>query len=214
MAIEQFIVQPSSPNVMYILAVSLIVVGAILLVLNVLLWGRFKGRPTFGGKMIGYGVGVNSKYGLAILGVCLIGGGGVVCGAISVSSSPSIVTVGDGYINVESNAFTHVGAIFNIKSSKNVTSEEITTAFISQVGSDNSKGDFKLHKTYGYNFGDANIGLFALGNGATAYVVTTNSTSLIIELKNGEYIIVGSSDTQTIADSFSQNVHPILTPQQ
>lgn len=208
MTIEHFTVQSLTPSAMYISVVGLIVIGAILLVSNVLLWDRFKDRPTFGGKMIVYGIGVNSKYGLALLGISLIACGGFAFGLISVSSSPSIVTIGDGYMNVECNSFNIVGAIFDIKNNKTVSSEEIVTAFVGQVG----LGDFKLHKQYGSNYGDTNIGMFTLGNGATAYVVTTNSTSLIIELKSGEYLIVGTSDTQTLANSFSQKIYPLLSP--
>jgi hypothetical protein len=126
-------------------------------------------------------------------------------------SSSSVVTIGSGYINVESVQFTHtnvIGDLFSISSNKNVTSDEIATVFVGQVGS----GDFKLHKNYGTNFGDTNVGLYTLGNGASAHVATTNSTCLVIELKTGEYLIVGNQDTQTIANSFSQNVHQ-LTPQ-
>jgi hypothetical protein len=51
--------------------------------------------------------------------------------------------------------------------------------------------------------------MYTLGNGATAYVASTNTTSLVVELKNGEYLIVGTSDTQALANSFAQNVHPL-----
>jgi hypothetical protein len=121
------------------------------------------------------------------------------------------VTIGSGYINVESKDFVSTNVIeefFSLSGNKNVTSDEIATAFVGQVGS----GDFKLHKNYGANFGDTNVGVYTLGNGASAYVATTSSTCLVIELKTGEYLIVGNQDTQTIANSFSQNVHQ-LTPQ-
>jgi len=139
--------------------------------------------------------------------VLLIAGGLVVCALTSVTS-PSVVTVGDGYINVESTSFNLVGGLLGISSSKYVASEEIAAAFVGQVG----QGDFTLHRQLGLDSGDTNVGIFALGNGATAYLATTNATCLIIELKNGEYLIIGTSDTQALANSFSQNVHPLKTP--
>jgi hypothetical protein len=137
---------------------------------------------------------------LAIFGILLIIIGGILFGTSVAISSPSIVTIGNGYINVETG---FAGGV--VSSNKNVTSEEIATAFVSQVGSDN----FTLRKQGGTNFGDTNIGRYILENGASAYIVTTNSTSLIIELKDGTYLIVGNQDTQAIANSFSQNVHPL-----
>ncbi|MCL2287903.1 MAG: hypothetical protein FWC33_01800 [Candidatus Bathyarchaeota archaeon] len=53
------------------------------------------------------------------------------------------------------------------------------------------------------------MGLFTLGNGATAYVATTNSTCLIIQVTYGDYLIVGGQDTQALANSFSQNIYPV-----
>ncbi|MCL2476962.1 hypothetical protein [Candidatus Bathycorpusculum sp.] len=47
------------------------------------------------------------------------------------------MTVGEGYINVESHSFDYIGSIFRIQSNKNVTSEEIARSFIGQVGSGN-----------------------------------------------------------------------------
>ncbi|MCL2288339.1 MAG: hypothetical protein FWC33_04080 [Candidatus Bathyarchaeota archaeon] len=154
----------------------------------------------FGGKIVGYGIGIDSKYGLAILGITLIVVGGLCYGLVfAVSSSPAVVTVGEGYINVKT-GFAGVG------NNKNATSEEIVTAFVGQLGS----GNFSLHRQSGTSFGDTNIGRYMLGNGATAYIASTNSTNLIIELKDGTYIIVGNQDTQTIVNNFSQNVHSLV----
>jgi hypothetical protein len=208
--IEQIEVQVLAPNAVKVMPAALIVIGVILLVAYLSLYNRFKDLPVFGGKIVGVGIGVNSKYGLAILGISLILLGGFVYGTIS-APSLSVVTIGDGYINVKSNSFAPTLGMFGASDNKNVTSEEIATAFVGQVGS----GDFKLHKQYGTNFGDTNIGVYTLGNGAKAYMATTNSTNLIIELKNDEYLIIGTPDTQTLANSFAQNVHPLLlTPQQ
>jgi hypothetical protein len=206
--IEQFNVQTSMPDGLYIIVGAFLVIGAILLATYALLYCQLKHRPVFGGKIVGVGIGLNSKYGLAMLGITLIVMGGFVYGVgVADVVTPSIVTIGDGYINVESTNFVShpLGLPFS-KGSKNVTSEEIATAFVGQVGS----GDFTLHKNSGTNFGDTNSGRYTLGNGAIAYVATTNSTCLIIEIKTGEYLIVGNQATQTLATSFSQNVHDLL----
>jgi len=48
-----------------------------------------------------------------------------------------------------------------------------------------------------------------LGNGKTAYVVSNNSTDLIIQLDGGKYVILGTSDTNALVASFSQSVYPL-----
>jgi hypothetical protein len=198
MAIEQFNVQSPPPAIVHNLIIGLIMIGIILVVVNLVLRNRLQSVRSYG--IVGMTTGASTKYVLVIFGITLIVLGGFLYGVSGLTSSPAVVTVGDGYISVET-------GMAGVNNNKNVTSEEIVTAFVGQVGS----GDFKLHKTSGTNFGDTNIGRYTLGNGATAYVASTNSTNLIIELKNGEYIIVGNQDTQAIANSFSQNVHS-LTP--
>jgi hypothetical protein len=187
---------------------GIVLAGVILLALWLILNSRFKDRSTFGRRLVGWGVGINSKYGLALLGITLMVGGSLFYSAVYTNTATSVVTIGSGYINVESK-FTFIGALLSINSNKIVASDEIAVAFVGQIGS----GDFKLSKQYGTNFDEVNVGVFTLGNDARAYVATTNSTSLMIELKNGEYLIVGNQNTQTLANSFSQNVHQ-LTPQQ
>ncbi|MCL2134005.1 MAG: hypothetical protein FWH37_00370 [Candidatus Bathyarchaeota archaeon] len=177
MSIEQFNVQSPPPALLNDFIIGLIVIGAVLLVLNVLMYNRLKNSPLHVGIGIGVGIG-GTKYALAIWGIALIILGGFLYGISVAASSPSVVTIGEGYIKVESG---FVGGGIN----KNVASEEIATAFVGQVGS----GDFTLRKNLGTDFGDTNIGRYTLGNGASAYVVTTNVTCLIIELKYGEYII-------------------------
>jgi hypothetical protein len=57
-----------------------------------------------------------------------------------------------------------------------------------------------------------NVGIFrtfTLGNGKTAYVISNNSTDLIIELNSGKYVILGTSDTNALATSFSQSVYQL-----
>jgi ethanolamine utilization microcompartment shell protein EutS len=212
MIIDQFVVQPSiSVSVvgLQIVGVVLIVFGVVLVIVSV---SNRLIKLSYAADRINALFSVfkdtGNKYAWVLVGVLLlITGGIVVCAAQSTFSS-SVVTIGDGYLNIESKAFTFEG-LFGIRGNKNVTSEEITIAFVGQVGS----GDFALHRHLGFDSGDTNIGIFTLGNGATAYIASTNSINLIIELKNGEYLIVGTPDTQALADSFAQNVHS-LTPKQ
>jgi hypothetical protein len=69
-----------------------------------------------------------------------------------------------------------------------------------------------LNRQVGTDYGNINIGIFTLGNNATAYVLSTNSTDLIIQLNNGQYMILGTSNTNALATSFSQNVYPLKSP--
>ncbi len=87
----------------------------------------------------------------------------------------------------------------------NITSSQITSAYLGLIGS----GNLTLSKQQGTNYDHFNVGIFTLGDGKTAYVVSNNSTDLIIQLNCGEYVILGTSDTNALATSFSQNVYSL-----
>ncbi|MCL2135785.1 MAG: hypothetical protein FWH37_09645 [Candidatus Bathyarchaeota archaeon] len=196
MAIEQFIVQSATLTGLRIVVIALIVSGVVLLATNLLRYNQLANRLKHNRRVGGFSLGLKSKYSLAVWGILLI-----VIGCflhMTSTATSSVVTVSPGYININPLAFS---------GNRTVTSEEIATAFVGQLGS----GNFTLHKQYGVDVGETNMGVFTLGNGAKAYVASTNSTSLIIELTSGEYIIVGNQDTQTIANSFSQNVHKLVS---
>ena len=151
---------------------------------------------------IGYSL-LNSKYGRIIGGIVLIALALIT--AFVVYYTPTEITVGTGYINVQFPIFSALPPIGD----KNITSNQIASAFVGQIGS----GDFSLNKVSGFNCGNINVGVFTLGNGATAYVVSTNSTAdLIIQLNNGQYVILGTSNTNALATSFSQNVYQLKSP--
>jgi hypothetical protein len=116
------------------------------------------------------------------------------------------LSCGPGYIDVHSSSFSLIPFV---NEDKHITSSEIAAAFIGQIGS----GNLTLNKQHGTSYGDINVGVFTLGNGATAYVASTNSTVLVIQLKNGEYLIVGTLNTDAFASIFSQNVYPLKSPQ-
>ena len=115
------------------------------------------------------------------------------------------LSCGPGFMDVTAPSFSTTPFV---EGYKHVTQSEITTAFVGQIGS----GNFTLNKQHGTSNGDTNVGIFTLGNGATAYVASTNSTALIIQLKNGGYLIVGTTNTNAFATIFSQNVHPLKSP--
>ena len=112
------------------------------------------------------------------------------------------LSCGSGYIDVDSSSFSLIPFV---DGDKHVTSSEISTAFVGEIGA----GNFTLDKQHGTSYGDTNVGVFTLGNGATAYVASTNSTDLIIQLKNGEYLTVGTQNKDAFASIFSQNVYSL-----
>ena len=180
MSVEQFTVQASS-SVGAIALVALVVIGAALLLLA-FITGRH--AKTVRGTFIG----------LMIIGLVVIGFGVLL---FFVSDASSTITVGPGYVSIQSPSFNGAG---NMK----ITASEMVSAYVGQIGS----GNLTLTKQHGTNYDNFNVGIFTLGNGSTAYVVSNNSTDLIIQLKSGEYAILGTSNTNALATSFSQLVYP------
>jgi len=197
MSIEQFTVQAPYSALLTIALIGIIAAGSALIVIG--LSGKLL-------KVKSIGYTLNNKYVFSICGVVLIA---LALSGFFIYYAPSTVTVGSGYVNVQFSGFSpnSPGVPF-ISGSKNFTSSEISDAFVGQIGS----GNFTLNKQYGTNDGNTNIGSFTLGNGATAYVASTNPTDLIIQLNNGQYVILGTSNTDALATSFSQNVYPLKSP--
>lgn len=153
-----------------------------------------------GGALVLYltlrkGIGWRKKmrgyfYGSLIVGLLMTGLG---VGLAYLSSEPSTITVSPGALSVQSPWGFGTGNL-------NVASGDVSRAYVSQIGS----GNLTLSKQYGTSDGDLNIGVFTLGSGATAYVVSDNSTDLIIHLKTGDYLVLGTSDTAALASAFTQ----------
>jgi hypothetical protein len=180
-SVENFTVQPPSGLGLIPLTI-LVVTGASLIILALITGRRAKTvRATFAL--------------LIIIGLSVIGLG---IWLYFSTTTPSTITVGSGYISVTSPSFGGTGNL-------NFTASDITSAFVGQIDS----GNFTLSKQHGTNYDCFNVGVFTLGNGATAYVVSGNSTDLIIHLAKGDYLILGSSDTNALATSFSQSVYPL-----
>jgi hypothetical protein len=86
------------------------------------------------------------------------------------------------------------------------TSNQITQAYVTQIGTGNITLTYRQHGT---SYGNFKLGVFTLDNGHTAYVATNNQTVVAAELKNGDYLVLGTPNTQAFAASFSQLVYPI-----
>ena len=189
MSVEQFTVQPTF---VIVLAIALAAVGIIILA------GGLFSRPLEAPKLFPYGrVGVGRgtrRAAFIIAGIILIGTG---VGLYALGGIPSTITVGSGYVYIQSPPL----GTGNI----NVTASEIASAYVAQIGS----GNLTLStRQWGVSIGNLNLGVFTLGNGKTANVVSNNPTDLIIQLNNGQYLILGTSNTTALASSFSQNVYP------
>jgi hypothetical protein len=194
MPIEQFTVQAPYSVFITILVIIPIAFGAVLILSSL--------SSRIAKVLSSMSLSGGNKYVYLTCGIVLI----VLAGGLSYYwYAPSTVTVGSGYINIQ---FASLSPIPFIGGEKNVTSSEISTAYVGQIGS----GAFTLNKQYGNDLGNTNIGVFTLGNKATAYVASTNSTDLIIQLNNGQYVILGNSNTDALAASFSQNVYLLKSP--
>ena len=181
MSAEQFTVQPPS-SLGLIPLVILVVTGIILIVLALATGRRAKTiRATFAL--------------LIIIGIAVIGLGIWLFFSTTI---PSTITLSSGYISITSPSFGGTGNL-------NFTSNEITSAYIGQI----SSGNLTLSRQHGTTSGDFKVGVFTLGNTETAYVVSNNSTDLIIHLNTGNYLILGTSDTDALASSFSKSVYSL-----
>jgi len=185
-SVQQFVVQQTS-IVLTVIPVILIVLGAVLLsagfskkLAHLLATYSLKARPT------------ENRYVYLITGAIVIAIGAVI---FMGNALPSTITVGDQYISYQS-SFLGAGSM-------TIPSDQIANAYVAPLG----QGELTMSRTFGTASGDVCIGLFTLGNGHTAHVLTNNKTSLIIELTNGEYVILGVSDMDALTASFSQNVY-------
>ncbi len=193
MSVEQFLVQPPNNVGVNVLLVLITACGIFLILVGAV------GKLRTALRRIPIGVHSSKKYVYIVAGVVTIA---AICAIFYAGYQPSTITVGSGYVDVK---FTALSPIPFVGGEKNITSNEITSAYVGQIGS----GNFTLQKLYGENYGDTNIGVYTLGNGATAYIASINSTDLIIQLKSGEYVIVGTSNTDALARSFSENVYEL-----
>lgn len=179
--VVEFTVAPSST--LGILPMSILVAtGAFIIILAVVTGRRAKAvRGTF--------------YTLLAIGIITIGIG---IGLPFLTGSSSTITVGSGYMAINSPSFGGSGSL-------NVTSGMVQSAYVGHIGS----GNLSISKIHGTNYGDTNIGVYSMSTGDTAYVVSNNLTSLVLHLTDGKYVIVGTSDTNALVTAFSKSVYPV-----
>jgi len=177
--VAEFTLQP--PSIVNTLPLVILVVsGAALIVLALATGRRAKSiRRTF--------------IALLTLGIVVIGVG---IGLSYFSGEPSTITIGNGYLYIDSPSFGGTGNM-------NITSNQIRNAYVGEVGI----GNLTISKQHGTNTGNFNVGVFTLESGATAYVVSDNSTSLVLQLNSGKYVILGTNDTTALVAAFSRSVH-------
>jgi len=207
MIIDQFVVQPPV-NIGAIIAVVALIAAGFGLILASSSKRLMNVLPiSWHAKKLGH----RFIYNFTIVGIVLILFGGAIFYSSynSYKPLPATIKIYEGYISANSGYF-----IANHPSNQDLSiikatfSPYVVTAFVGEIGS----GNLKLHKQTGLAYGDTYVGRFTLENGATAYVTTTNTTCLVIQIEDGDYLIVGTQDTQTLANSFSQNIHSLTKP--
>ena len=167
--------------------ISLIPIAIGLIVILLAIFTKGKNENTKGIKNTFYiTIGVGAS--VIVIGIVLF----------MVLTVPYTVKIGAGYISV-SGPSIGVG-------STNITSSEIGSAYIGNIVS----GNITLSvRTDGTSIGNLNAGRFLLSNSAKAYVVSSNSTDVIIRLKSGSYLILGNNDTAVLASVISKSVYNV-----
>ena len=172
----------SSGNIFLVLLVMPII-GLLLIFLA--FFTKKKNENTKGIKQVFYAL-ILIGVGIAIIGASLM----------FEMSKPTVTVIGSGYISIETNSILSAGNI-------NVSSSQIQSAFIGNVN--NGNVTLAVRKD-GTSLGNINTGLFSLSNNAMAYVATENNTAVFLKLKNGEYVVIGSNNTDYLAGIISKNV--------
>jgi hypothetical protein len=166
MLVEQFLIQPPSDLLVNSAMIVVVALGVVLIAIGV------SSKLSDAIRHVSIGFHSSNKYVAIVSGILILVVG---IGLFFNVYAPSTVTVGSGYVDVK---FSMLSPIPFVGGEKNITASEIATAYTGRIG----VRAFTLDKQYGLNSGNTNIGVFKLGNGATAYIASTNSTSLIIQL--------------------------------
>ena len=87
--------------------------------------------------------------------------------------------------------------------SLNVTSTQIASAFVVNLSSWNVS---ITSRTAGTELGSFRSGYFRLSNGASADLLSTGNTNLVLVLKSGVYVILSPENFQSFLSVFAQNV--------
>lgn len=137
----------------------------------------------------------NGKNSVSVILIMGILSAGIIIGGVFLqknANTPATVEIGNKFIQIDS---SETGRI-------NVTSSQISNAYVAQIGT----GNLTLSRQHGLSNSVDNFGVFTLGNGATAYVISSVPTDLIIQLTSGKYMIVGNENLTEMVAVFSQNV--------
>lgn len=108
--------------------------------------------------------------------------------------SPSTITINQGQISVSGSPF----------GTKTYTSSNVEKAYIAEIGN----GNLTISRTAGTSLGSYHEGDYSL-NGATAYVISTNSTNLVVELTGGSYLVLSPLNFDNFVSVFSANIAPV-----
>lgn len=83
---------------------------------------------------------------------------------------------------------------------------QVKSAFVENINS----GNVTLQRRdMGTSFGNINEGKFTMSNGDPAYVISDNSTVLVVILNSNLYLVLGSNNTTQLAQDFSTYVAPV-----
>ncbi len=185
MSVQQFVIQPPATLALLLLS-ALVITGAVIIIAAFVTGRNAKTiRKTF--------------FALLVLGLAIAGLGVFLYFTLD---TPVTITLGDGYVGIADSSLGGMG-------NQNFTSSQITQAYVTQLGTGNISLSYRQHGT---SYGNFKLGVFTLGNGHTAYVATNNQTVVAAELTNGNYLVLGTSNTQAFADSFSTLVYPLANP--
>lgn len=116
--------------------------------------------------------------------------------SLSANGGSSTIIIGNNYVTISGQFIGN-----NTYHTSNISS-----AFVENIHT----GNITLkNREMGTNFGSVNEGRYSLSNGARAYVISNNATDLVVHLNSGLYLVLGTSNTTLLAQSFSANVFTV-----
>ena len=142
--------------------------------------------------VVSFRVSREKRYRLLAAGIILL----VVGGGVFFISDPleqNAVAVGNGSLRVTAPPY------FDI----NITSSQIARAYVVNLTDWNVS---ITARTGGTAFGSFRSGYFHLSNGASAELLTSGQTNLVLVLKSGTYVILGPQDFQAFLSDFDRSV--------
>ena len=180
MSVEQFTLQPSS-IIGTIALIILLVTGVSVLLLAITTGRRAKTiRRTF--------------FVLLVIGITVIGLGILLFFS---SNTPSTITVGNGYVNIQSPSFDGAGNM-------NITANKIASAYVGQIGS----GNLTLSNNMEPITATLTSGYLLLEMEKLRMLYPTILQIFVIQLTSGEYVILGTSNTNALSEGFAQFCSP------